>query len=63
MEIRLCPHVCDIWIPGLPTILTGHIILSVSITPLIGICPLCKVGYKVVFDNNKCNMIFDDKVI
>ncbi len=39
-------HVCDINIPGLPTILTGHIVPSLTITSLIGIRPLCKAqGY------------------
>ena len=46
-------HVCDIKIPGLPQILTGHIVPSLKITSLIGIGPLCKAGCKVVFDNKK----------
>ncbi len=44
-------HVCDINIPGLPVILMGHIIQVLKIASLIGICPLCKVGCKVIFDN------------
>jgi hypothetical protein len=56
-------HVCDINILGLPTILTGHIIPSLTIASLIGIRPLCKAGCKVIFDNKKCNEIFNEKVI
>ncbi len=37
-------HVCDIWIPGLPTVLTGHIVPLLRIASLIGIRLLCKVG-------------------
>jgi hypothetical protein len=44
-------HVCDIRIPGLPTVLTGHIVPSLRIASLIGIRPLCKVGCKLIFDN------------
>jgi hypothetical protein len=44
-------HVCDIRMPGLPTVLTGHIVSSLCIASLIGIRPLCKAGCKVIFDN------------
>ena len=56
-------HVCDIRIPGLPTMLVGHIVPSLSIALLIGICPLCKAGCTVVFDNHKCDVVFQGKVI
>jgi hypothetical protein len=46
-------HVCDIRIPGLPTVLTGHIVPSLHIASLMGIRPLCKVGCKVIFDYKK----------
>ncbi len=49
-------HVCDITIPGLPTILTGHIVPSLTIASLIGIQPLCKAGCTVTFDNEKCDV-------
>jgi hypothetical protein len=52
----MSPHMCDIQIPGLLTVLVGHIVLSLSIESLIGICPLCKTGCKVVFDNNKFDL-------
>jgi hypothetical protein len=35
-------HVCNIHILGLPTVLTRHIIPSLTTASLIGICPLCK---------------------
>jgi hypothetical protein len=41
-------HVCDIQIPGLPTMLLGHIVSSLSIASLIGIRPLCQAGCKVI---------------
>ncbi len=44
-------HVCDIEIPGLPTILVGHIVPSLTVASLIGIHPLCKAGCTVVFDD------------
>ncbi len=56
-------HVCDITIPGLPTILLGHIVPSLTAASLIGIRPLCKAGCTVVFDDKKCDVIFDDNVI
>ncbi len=56
-------HVCDINIQGLPTTLTGHIVPLLMIISLIGIRPLCNAGCKVIFDNKKCNVIFNGKVI
>ena len=50
-------HVCDINIPGLPTMLTGHIVPSLKVASLIGIRPLCKAGCKVVLNNEKCEVI------
>jgi hypothetical protein len=59
----LSTHVCDIQIPGLPTVLTGHIVPSLSIASLIGIRPLCKAGCKVIFDYKKCDVVFSGVVI
>ena len=56
-------HVCDIKIPGLPKLLTGHIVPSLKIASLIGIQLLCKAGCKVMFDNNKCEVWYNGKVI
>ncbi len=55
-------HICDIDIPGLPTMLTGHIVPNLAIA-LFGIRVLCKAGCKVVFDDNKCDVYFKDKLI
>ncbi len=51
-------HACDIRIPGLLTVLMGHIVPSLRIASLIGIRLLCKAGCKVIFDNKKCNVVF-----
>jgi hypothetical protein len=56
-------HIWDIIIPGLPTMLTGHIIPSLKVASLIGICLLCKVGCRVVLDNQKGYVIFNGDVI
>jgi hypothetical protein len=56
-------HVCDIHIPGLPTVLVGHIVPLLSIASLIGIRPLCKAGCTVTFDNEKCKIFYNEKVI
>ncbi len=56
-------HICDIIIPGLPTILTGHIMPDMTTASLFGICILCKARCKVLFDNNKCQVIYNGKVI
>ncbi len=56
-------HVCDIHIPGLPTVLTGHIVPSLTIASLIVIHLLCKAGCKVAFDNDKWDMMYNDKII
>jgi hypothetical protein len=46
-------HICDIIIPGLPTISTGHIVPGITMASLIGIRILCKAGCKVAFNNKK----------
>jgi hypothetical protein len=56
-------HICDIIIPGLPTVSMGHIVPLLKVASLIGICPLCKVGCMVIFDNKKCDVIFNGDVI
>jgi hypothetical protein len=56
-------HACDINILGLPVTLTGHIIPDLKSASLIGIRPLCKVGCKVVFDNVKCDVVYEGRVI
>jgi hypothetical protein len=61
-SVRLT-HICDIYIPWLPTVLTGHIVLSLTIASLIGICPLYKAGCTVVFNIEKYDVMFKGKVI
>jgi hypothetical protein len=56
-------HVCDIAIPGLPIILTGHIVPDLVLASLIGICPLCKASCCVIFDNHKCEVEYKGNVI
>ncbi len=54
---------CDITIPGLPIVLTGHIVPRLLIAFLIGIHVLCKAGCKVVFTKNYCDVINNNIVI
>ena len=56
-------HRCDIDIPGLPTMLTGHIVPHLAIASLIGIRPLCRAGCTVTFDNMKCEVMFNGNII
>jgi hypothetical protein len=56
-------HACGINIPRLPVTLAGHIILDLKTALLIGICLLCKVGCKVVFDDVKCDVVYEGCVI
>ena len=56
-------HECDITIPGLPKVLTGHIVPKLSIASLIGIRVLCEAGCKVTFSKRHCDVYYDDKLI
>ena len=56
-------HCCDVTIPGLPVILTGHIVPSLSIASLIGVRVLCNAGCKVTFYNDHCDIIYNDNII
>ncbi len=56
-------HVCDITIPRLPTIIMGHIMPNMTTASLFGIRVLCKAGCKVLFNNDKCQVIYNGKVI
>jgi hypothetical protein len=56
-------HICDINIPGLPTSLTGHIVPGITMASLIGIRILCKAGFKVVFDDEKCKVFYKYDII
>jgi hypothetical protein len=56
-------HECDITIPGLPTVLTGHIVPSLTVASLIGIRVLCEAGCTVTFNASHCDVIYNGKVI
>ncbi len=56
-------HVCDIAIPGLSTVLMGHIVPDLALALLVGICPHCKAGCWVIFDNDKWDVEFDGTII
>ncbi len=56
-------HECDINIQGLPCTLTGHIVPTLAVASLIGIRPLCKAGCKVIFDDKKCEVVYEKMVI
>ncbi len=62
-EIVYSTHMCNISIPGLPMILTGHIIPGISMASLMGIRVLCKAGCAVTFTNTKCEVKYKDKVV
>jgi hypothetical protein len=61
-KVRLT-HKCDIPIPGLSTVLTGHIVPDLALALLVSIHPLCKVGCQVIFDNNKCDVEYNRNII
>jgi hypothetical protein len=56
-------HTCNIVLPGLHCLLLGHIVPNLAITSLFGICPLCNAGCIVVFDKDKCTVLYDGKII
>ncbi len=47
-------HNCEVHIPGLPTVLIGHIMPDMTTASPFGIRILYKAGCKVVFDDDKC---------
>jgi hypothetical protein len=54
---------CDIVLPGLPTTLVGHIVPELSIASLFGLRVLTEAGCTVKFDNKKCVVKYNDKII
>jgi hypothetical protein len=56
-------HICDITIPGLPTVFAGHIIPHLAIASLIGIWLLCNAGCTITFDKDKCDVIYNGNII
>ena len=59
----LSTHICDVDIPGLPIVLTGHIIPELSVASLFGIRVLTDVGCTVTFDVDKCVVYFNGNEI
>jgi hypothetical protein len=55
-------HMCDIRIIGLPVVLTGHIILDLSIASLFGIRVLTEAGCKVTFTHDECVVRYNNKI-
>jgi hypothetical protein len=53
----------NITIPGLPLTLMGHIVPYLAAASLMGKCLLCNAGCMVVFDKDKCDVIYDGNVI
>ncbi len=56
-------HMCDIHIKGLQFVLTGHIILDLSIDSLFGIKVLTKDGCEVTFTCDKCIVCYKNDII
>jgi hypothetical protein len=56
-------QIYNIVITGLPTVLMGHIVPDLALALLVGIRPICKVGCRVIFDKDKCDVEFEGKVI
>ncbi len=56
-------HMWDIHIDGLLVVLTGHIILELSIASLFGIVVLTEVGCKVQFDKSACMVWYCHKLL
>jgi hypothetical protein len=56
-------HICDITIPGLPYVLTGHVVPHLTMASLMGIRPLCNTGCTVTFDHDKCDVSYNENVI
>jgi hypothetical protein len=55
-------HVWDITIPGLPTVLTGHIMPDMISASLFGIRVLCKAGCMVIFDTINAKLFATEKI-
>ncbi len=56
-------HMCDIFIPGLPHSLFGHIVPEMKMAALLGIRILCKADWVIMFDDKSCPVNFKGKTI
>jgi hypothetical protein len=52
-------HVCNLEVPGLPYVLKGHIVPDLTVTSLIGVRILCKVGCIVVLTDAACYVMYN----
>ena len=62
-EVLKSMHMCDIIIPGLPTVLTGHIVRGLTMASLVRIRILCKSGCQVIFTEEYCNVMYNRRLI
>ncbi len=62
-EVLKSTHTCNIIIPGLPTVLTGHIVQGLMMASLVRIRILCKSGCQVIFTEEYCNVMYNRKFI
>jgi hypothetical protein len=62
-EVLKSTHMCNIIIPGLPTVLTGHIVQGLTMASLVGIRILCKAGCQVIFTEEYCDVMYNEKLI
>jgi hypothetical protein len=56
-------HKFNFELPGLPTILEGHIIPDLTVASLVGICILCKEGCIIIFTKTACYVMYRGNVI
>ncbi len=54
---------CDINIPGLPTTLTSQIMPNMTNASIFCFRILHKAGCQVLFDDNKCQVIYNSNII
>jgi hypothetical protein len=62
-EVLKSMHTCNIIIPGLPTVLTGHIVQGLMMASLVRIRILCKSGCQVIFTEEYCNVMYNRRLI
>ncbi len=60
---KMSTHVCNITIPRLPTVLTWHIVPQLTVASLIDNRPSFNAGFTVLFDRDKCDVIFNGSVM
>ena len=56
-------HIYHLALPGLSSVLEGHIVSDLTVASLIGIRILSKAGCVVVFTDMACYVMYNSKVI